>query len=278
MWEMRGPVIVAPVLELVVAEQCNLTCRACSHLSPVAPKNFANPVETGRALGVLYTAFHMKVVKLMGGEPLLHPDFAAVVAAVRSTAPSAELHLVTNGHLLSRMDLSELDGIDQITVSIYASAPIARSGRAALEQADRRGIRVVQQAMEQFNESYCEHPHSDPDMTRRIYRACKIAHDWNCFTLRAGFFYKCPQAYALTTVLGSAASGAHADNGVDLTDPAFADPAVLADRLHDYLSADQPLPACRHCLGSSGRAFRHEQLPRRLWRSAQSQAPSGLLT
>lgn len=278
MWVRRGPVITAPVLEVVVAEQCNLSCRACSHLSPVAPKKFAEPAQVRTALQVLSTAFRMKVVKLMGGEPLLHPDLPAVVASVRDATPSAEIHLITNGHMMSRIDMSDLRDIDQITLSNYTSAPIRRSDSDALEQAERHGIRVVRQSIAQFNESYCEQPHSDRDTTARVYRTCKIAHDWNCFTLRGEFFFKCPQAYALTTVLGVAASGRHSENGINLADQALTDPVVLADILHGYLSSEEPLPACRHCLGSSGRVITHEQVPRRFWRSAQAGMPYRLLT
>ena len=31
--------------EINVAEHCNLSCRGCSHLSPVVPKSFVDPAE-----------------------------------------------------------------------------------------------------------------------------------------------------------------------------------------------------------------------------------------
>lgn len=277
MWERCGNVIIASVLEVVAVERCNLSCRACSHLSPVAPKKYAKPDEVRTALRVLSSAFRVKVVKLMGGEPQLHPNLPAVVASIRESAPSAEVHLITNGHLMSRVALSDLEGIDQITLSIYPSAPIRRSDDDALRRVERLGMRVVRQFIDRFNESYCEQPHPDRNTTARVYRSCKIAHDWNCFTLRGGCFFKCPQAYALTTVLGATACGWLSENGIDLADPTLADPAVLAEVLHSYLASEEPLPACRHCLGSSGRVIPHEQVPRRSWRSAQTGLSSRLL-
>ena len=169
MWERCGNVIIAPVLEVVVVEQCNLSCRACSHLSPVAPKKYAEPDDVRIALRVLSTAFRVKVVKLMGGEPLLHPDLPAVVASIRESAPLAEIHLITNGHLMSRVDLSDLEGIDQLTLSIYASAPIRRSDYDALKRVEKHGIRVARQFIDRFNESYCEQPHPDRNTTARVY-------------------------------------------------------------------------------------------------------------
>src|SRR5438045_9060842 len=89
-------------VEINVAEHCNLSCRACSHMSPVHVKSFADADVVARDLTTLAPSYHAKVVRLLGGEPLLHPDLGAVIDAVRGSGVCDRVTLVTNGVLLPR--------------------------------------------------------------------------------------------------------------------------------------------------------------------------------
>jgi molybdenum cofactor biosynthesis enzyme MoaA len=89
--------------EINVAEHCNLSCRACSHLSPVHPKAFADPAVVARDLGALAHSYHAKTVRLLGGEPLLHPDLPSVIDAVRASRVCETITVVTNGILQPRV-------------------------------------------------------------------------------------------------------------------------------------------------------------------------------
>jgi MoaA/NifB/PqqE/SkfB family radical SAM enzyme len=63
-------------------------------------------------------ALGTSVVTLSGGEPLLHPDLDAIVAAIRRRGMFATI--ITNGYLLSRDRIRRLDaaGLDQLQISI----------------------------------------------------------------------------------------------------------------------------------------------------------------
>src|ERR1700722_2740755 len=96
-------VIQAPQLELNVVEHCNLSCRSCSHLSPVMPKR---RIETGSLehdLTVLGRYYHATWLKLVGGEPLLHPNVADLADEIRRSGVADGIYLTTNGVLLPRM-------------------------------------------------------------------------------------------------------------------------------------------------------------------------------
>lgn len=269
-WSLEQGRVRAPVLEIVVAAQCNLTCRACSHLSPIAQKWFVDPEVLGRDLSLLGRAFSCGVVKLIGGEPLLHPDIGAVAEAVRTSLPDVSVHLVTNGLLFGKRAV-DLRGIDQITVSLYPSAPLPDEARHALAIAERADMPVVFVDMPEFQETYCERPHTDVNQVRGIYQSCKVAHDWCCFTLRSGHFYKCPQADVLPGHLALPELGSARDNGVAIADSESGE--SLVKRLVTYLGATEPLPACWACLGTSGRTFAHEVVARRHWRRLQDRDP-----
>jgi hypothetical protein len=61
-------------------------------------------------------------------------------------------------------------------------------------------------------------------------------------------------------------------NGIEIDDsPEF------RDRLLAYLTSPEPLPACRNCLGSSGRWFEHEQVRRDEFRPAQGRPTEDLI-
>lgn len=270
-WSLENGKVRAPVLEVVVATQCNLTCRACSHLSPIAPKWLLDSEVLGRDLSSLARAFSCSVVKLIGGEPLLHPDIGAIAEVVHTSLPDASVHLVTNGLLFGRRFV-DLQGIDQITVSLYPSVPLPDEARSALALAERAGLPVVFLDMPEFQEAYCERPHPDLSRVRSIYQACKVAHDWCCFTLRSGHFYKCPQADVLPAQLALPELGGARDNGVAIAESVSGE--RLVDRLVAYLGATDPLPACRACLGTSGKAFSHEVVARPQWRRLQDRDPA----
>ena len=95
-------------LEIMAAHGCNLTCRSCTHASPVLrPKDIADPETTARDLSRLARCYRANRVKLLGGEPLLHPDLVALADAVREAArpappPRPEEHDSLPGHQTGR--------------------------------------------------------------------------------------------------------------------------------------------------------------------------------
>lgn len=90
--------------EINVVEHCNLSCRGCSHLSPIAPKYFVDPQSLLRDLTMLARVYQVDFVRLLGGEPLLHPNLTAVMDTIEASGIASRICLVTNGLLLSRMD------------------------------------------------------------------------------------------------------------------------------------------------------------------------------
>ncbi|HEY3952561.1 MAG TPA: hypothetical protein VGM53_04240, partial [Streptosporangiaceae bacterium] len=68
-----------------VTEHCNLRCRSCAHLSPVLPKHFVDPGSLCSDLTALSKSYRVNVLKILGGEPLLHPDLPEVLLAARES-------------------------------------------------------------------------------------------------------------------------------------------------------------------------------------------------
>src|SRR5882724_1840135 len=88
--------------EINVADHCNISCRGCSHLSPVSAESFADPEGVYRDLSRLAAHYVAHHVRLLGGEPLLHRGLVEVIAAVRASGISGRVRILTNGLLLPR--------------------------------------------------------------------------------------------------------------------------------------------------------------------------------
>jgi len=88
--------IFSDALEVDVVDHCNITCRSCVHLSPIAPKAFVDPEQLERDLSLLARCFALRFI-LVGGEPMLHPRLPSVADAVRRSGIADKIILLTNG-------------------------------------------------------------------------------------------------------------------------------------------------------------------------------------
>ena len=105
-----------PILaQIIPTRRCNLSCTYCNEYDRVS-----NPVPLGELrrridrLADLGTG----IITLSGGEPLLHPDAAELVAHIRRRGAVATM--ITNGYLLSPAVIEKLNdaGLDSLQISI----------------------------------------------------------------------------------------------------------------------------------------------------------------
>ncbi len=259
-------------LEIMAAHGCNLVCRSCTHASPVLrPKDIADPTTTERDLARLARCYRARRVKLLGGEPLLHPDLVGLAGAVRGSGITDNLTVVTNGVLLPRQGAAFWAAVDEVWVSIYPGFEppddeVTRWHALAAEHS----VTVTLHRYEQFRESHSEFGTSDGKLVKRIYDTCEIAHVWRCQAVINGVFYKCPEAYFLPVLRGE-----EPRDGLVLTDDGS--DADLRGRLLAYLNSTEPLYACRFCLGTVGKAFPHQQVRRKAWRAPQRKPTEELI-
>lgn len=94
-----------PHLEIQVAEHCNLNCASCTHFSPLAEASFISSSEFYDELKKANAVFrnYAKSLKIMGGEPLLHPRLEELLPLARQAMPDMKITLQTNGILLPHM-------------------------------------------------------------------------------------------------------------------------------------------------------------------------------
>jgi hypothetical protein len=270
-YEVRAGKILAPAIEVTAVEHCNLACRSCSHLSPIFPRRFIEPDAIASDLARLATVFHAREVRLLGGEPTLHPRLIELIEILRRSGIADRVGIETNGTLLARLPEAFWTQIDDVSVTLYPGHDLGPDLEGRLMRlAEQHGANLMIARAEVFRESHAALGTSDGELVRRIYNTCKVAHDWRCHTIIDGRFYKCPQACSLPRMLGPQ-SDEEADS-VDLTDP-----SGLFERLMAYLESPDPLRSCRHCLGTVGKLFPWSEPSRKSWGQSQQRTTEDLI-
>jgi hypothetical protein len=224
-----------------------------------------------RDLGVLAKHYHAKRLRLLGGEPLLHPALVDILKIARASGVADEVSVATNGLLLCRQGDDFWAAVDAVDVTLYPGKALSLSDLwRCRARARRHRVRLRLEIAAHFRESYSELGTADEKLVQRIYDTCLIAHEWQCHNIENGHFYKCPQGAILPRQLPGRL-GPASDNGVKLEET-----PELGRRIEKYLLSPRPLEACRHCLGSVGKRFPHEQVSRKLWRGYQHVPTEGL--
>jgi organic radical activating enzyme len=263
-YRLTGGRIFNRSCEVNIAEHCNLRCRSCAHLSPVLPKHFVDPDALSADLTALARNYHVTLLRLLGGEPLLHPNLLDIMRAVRESQVTERIEVTTNGLLLPRLERRFWEEVDEVRISLYPGRSLTQDKlEACIDLARRHNVIIRYRRYQTFQEAYSEQGTDDPSLVKRIYATCNTAHRWRCHTVANGWFFKCPQSYMIPKGMAQGAEATYR-NGIQIDEsPEF------RGRLLSYLTSPEPLPSCRNCLGSAGTYLEHQQVRRDEFRSAQ---------
>ena len=100
---------------IIPIRRCNLACTYCNEYDDVSP-----PVPTDVVIHRINKLADLgtSIITLSGGEPMLHPDLDAIIAAMRQRGVLA--CMITNGYLLMPDRIQRLNraGLDHMQISI----------------------------------------------------------------------------------------------------------------------------------------------------------------
>lgn len=246
-------------LEAHVVDHCNLTCADCCSLSPLLPRWRVTLAAFTRDLSYAVPILQPRVFKLVGGEPLLHPEIVELAAIARRLQVAPVISLTTNGFLLSRMPDELWRAIDALTISLYPDPPLGDDAIATIElQSQRFSVKLSWKRQHEFvamdRPARCD----DDAETTAIYDACWLRE--RCHLLRDGRFYTCTRPPHFQTL--------HAHRDPDVRVDFGGDGIVLGqgeagrDALLAYLRRPAPLEACAHCFGGNAPLAPHRLLTR----------------
>ncbi len=234
-----------PYMETHLCDHCNLACKGCGHCCPLAPETFADVEQFERDVTELARKIFIGRIRLMGGEPLLHPDLGRFISAARQAFPKSEILVVTNGVLLGSMKEDFWECLRRNRVRLDVSRyPLP--GQKYHREIDRieqsRGRLGHAFPIQEF--VYAANPKGDSDI-EEVHRNCTsnvCANLWN------SRMYSCPACYRYYY-------NQYFGENIDVQEGwniYSTDGAQLVENLA------QPFAACRYCDPTHPRRYRWE--------------------
>lgn len=243
-------------LEINAAWHCNISCEWCSHASPVSARKFADPQLVVDDLAGLARWMQVDHVRILGGEPLLHPQLVQLLEGTRSSGISGRIRVLTNGLALHTTPPRFWDLVDEVHVSVYPSTAraVERRVNELRESAAAAGTTLILKYFDRFRVAYRE-PEDDPSLTQRIYQTCQVANLWRCLTVEQGRLYRCPQSTHVHTAVEYAAF--RSGHGIDYLE---IDDIGSSDEVLAWMRRQEALTSCQVCTGSAGTLQPHRQI------------------
>lgn len=109
--------------EVPITDNCNLNCKGCLFASNITQGiqhvTFTELERDAKRMSELF--FDVPWIRILGGEPLMHPDIKEILKCYRKYFPDSEIDLCTNGLLVPKMDDKFWECIRKERISIHVS-------------------------------------------------------------------------------------------------------------------------------------------------------------
>lgn len=105
-------------IEYEVSHHCNLRCKGCSHFSNLEQESRFGDFNQFKAdLYRLKELFWgVRIIRLLGGEPLLNPNVCDFFVTARNIFPDARIQVVSNGIYIPTLDKRILEQMKQYNI------------------------------------------------------------------------------------------------------------------------------------------------------------------
>lgn len=249
-----------PAVEFNVAEHCNLRCTHCDQASWMLPPKFADLKSFTRDIEALSTVLQVGELKLGGGEPLAHPGLLDFFRAAREVDFANRLILLTNGVLLHKAPDELWELVDGMWISVYPGVRHRFDWDWVQRKADEHHIWVWRKETPEFAERLLVEEVRNEEFVRMVFQNCNLAHLESCHTIHEGRYYMCSPS--VWTQPRLALRGVAFDNR-ESDSVAIHDNPDLYEELDSLIRRQEPLEACRYCLGSWARSTPNVQVTRK---------------
>lgn len=226
-------------VEVHLVDHCNLNCRGCSHFSPIAKEWFADVSQYEKDMRRLTELFgNINMVRLMGGEPLLHPQIESFITLTRRHFPKADVRVVTNGLLLPGMHDSfwETCRANSVVLDVTIYPPLKDKEQLFRNLANSKSVKTNVHSVSAFSALYNDKGDSD---VKQSFVTCR---SWQyCPNLREGRLYVCPVPAYVHYFNEALGSHVPEDGWLDIHAQSLSGWDVLT-------LLDKATSACRYCM------------------------------
>ena len=111
-----------PFLETMITQVCNLSCKGCTNYSDLPHKGYVTWESGKQDLENWLEILDIPDFGIMGGEPLINPQWRRWVYGVRELMPNSQIRFTTNGLLLRKYPdiIDEMFEVGNIVFKITA--------------------------------------------------------------------------------------------------------------------------------------------------------------
>ena len=129
-----------PFLETMITQVCNLSCQGCTNYSDLKHSGYVSWAHGQADLRSWLDRIEIKEFGIIGGEPLINPEWREWIFGVRDLLPNAQLRFTTNGLLLDRAkDLLEIcENVGNIVLKITVHVDDVHLGKQISELQNSR--------------------------------------------------------------------------------------------------------------------------------------------
>lgn len=181
------------VLDYHLVDSCNLNCASCLHYSSVAKKDsFIDIGKMEREMILLHdktsSGKKLRQMRLLGGEPLLHPHIVDCLSLARKYFPKANLTIWTNGILLPKMGKDFYDACRKYNIDITISDYKILDTEETASKTRQEGI--VCDVAENMGDRWLSKSIRLTPGIVDCFKYCDMSYE--CNTYRDGKVYLCP--------------------------------------------------------------------------------------
>lgn len=232
--------------EVHLAEHCNLNCSGCNNFSPLAKPEFMDIPGYINDLKRLNEIFGDRIeqVGLLGGEPLLNPDVAEIMAITRTNLPKADISIVTNGLLLPKQNDEFWEACVKYNIKLFVTKyPVKFDFDSIYKLAEEKGVELTLFGnTDKEEKSFLRVPFDlegkqDKELS---YVMCNRAN--GCIVLNKGRLYTC------TTVAHIRHFGEYFAKELEVTEEDSIDIYKENDADAILKRLAEPIDFCRYCM------------------------------
>ena len=235
--------------EVEIAGHCNLNCKNCSHFSPLVKEEFVHieTLERDFARLSFLAGRNNERIKLLGGEPLLHPRLNEIMEMTRKYF-DGPVYLNTNGLLLARMNDEFWAACKKSRITVLVSNyPVKLNKKLIREKGKRHGVKILMRrfsgertfAAGAHSWSRCQLDSQGKQDAVNNYKVCFMNN--SCIFLRDGKISTCclpPTVYRFNE---------HFGENIEVSENNFIDIHKAKSIQEIYEFVVKPIPFCRYC-------------------------------
>lgn len=181
-------------LEVPITTRCSLNCKECNNLIQVyqKPQNFEANQIIRDIKRICCVSERIKMLRILGGEPLLHPDLAKILNELKKIEKIERVQIVTNGTLLFDKECLALLRHKKFSVDISNYGEHSRKYVELIRQLKKNQVCYSTQSQQKPWKalSSCSSRNRSKEDLRSIFSVCRQ----DCHSLLNGELHICARS------------------------------------------------------------------------------------